>query len=114
MESEISATEIEKATGVDASSIRRIRREERKLENLSFEKGVKLYEYTRGRDIGMNKLNLVPNQMVYFFEWLAEQRLNNYSDGVPITGEYCHVPRSFTFVTTIVITSYKKTSRYVR
>lgn len=45
MESEISATEIEKATGVDASSIRRIRRGERKLENLSFEKGVKLYEY---------------------------------------------------------------------
>ncbi|WP_244598373.1 XRE family transcriptional regulator [Mammaliicoccus sciuri] len=45
MESEISATEIEKATGVDASSIRRIRRGERKIENLSFEKGVKLYEY---------------------------------------------------------------------
>ncbi|WP_204206437.1 XRE family transcriptional regulator [Mammaliicoccus sciuri] len=45
MESEISATEIEKTTGVDASSIRRIRRGERKLENLSFEKGVKLYEY---------------------------------------------------------------------
>lgn len=45
LESEISATEIEKATGVDASSIRRIRRGERKLENLSFEKGVKLYEY---------------------------------------------------------------------
>lgn len=46
LESEISATEIEKATGVDASSIRRIRRGERKLENLSFEKGIKLYEYT--------------------------------------------------------------------
>lgn len=47
MESEISATEIEKATGVDASSIRRIRRGERKLENLGFEKGVKLYEYAK-------------------------------------------------------------------
>ncbi|WP_239450428.1 XRE family transcriptional regulator [Mammaliicoccus sciuri] len=47
MESEISATEIEKATGVDASSIRRIRRGERKLENLSFEKGVKLFEYAK-------------------------------------------------------------------
>lgn len=47
MESEISATEIEKTTGVDASSIRRIRRQERKLENLSFEKGVKLYEYAK-------------------------------------------------------------------
>ncbi|WP_241966365.1 XRE family transcriptional regulator [Mammaliicoccus sciuri] len=47
MESEISATEIEKATGVDASSIRRIRRGERKLENLSLEKGVKLYEYAK-------------------------------------------------------------------
>lgn len=47
LESEISATEIEKATGVDASSIRRIRRGERKLENLSFEKGVKLYEYAK-------------------------------------------------------------------
>lgn len=45
MNSNISATEIEKATGVDASSIRRIRRGERKLENLSFEKGVALYEY---------------------------------------------------------------------
>ncbi|MCH4383008.1 XRE family transcriptional regulator [Staphylococcus haemolyticus] len=47
MESEISATEIEKATGVDASSIRRIRRGERKLENLSFEKGLTLYEYAK-------------------------------------------------------------------
>ncbi len=45
MNSNISAIEIEKATGVDASSIRRIRRGERKLENLSFEKGVALYEY---------------------------------------------------------------------
>ncbi|MBO3073341.1 XRE family transcriptional regulator [Staphylococcus xylosus] len=45
IDSDISATEIEKATGVDASSIRRIRRGERKLENLSFEKGVALYEY---------------------------------------------------------------------
>lgn len=45
--SNISATEIEKATGVDASSIRRIRRGERKLENLSFEKGVALYEYAK-------------------------------------------------------------------
>ncbi|MCD8777383.1 XRE family transcriptional regulator [Mammaliicoccus sciuri] len=47
IESEISATEIEKATGVDASSIRRIRRGERKLEKLSFEKGVKLFEYAK-------------------------------------------------------------------
>ncbi|WP_259339684.1 XRE family transcriptional regulator [Staphylococcus succinus] len=47
MDSDISATEIEKATGVDASSIRRIRRGERKLENLSFEKGVALYEYAK-------------------------------------------------------------------
>lgn len=47
MNSEISATEIEKETGVDASSIRRIRRGERKLENLSFEKGVALYEYAK-------------------------------------------------------------------
>lgn len=45
--SNISATEIEKATGVDASSIRRIRRGERKLENLSFKKGVALYEYAK-------------------------------------------------------------------
>lgn len=47
MESEISATEIENSTGVDASSIRRIRRGERKLENLSFEKGLALYEYAK-------------------------------------------------------------------
>lgn len=45
IDSNISTTKIEKATGVDASSIRRIRRKERKVENLSFEKGVKLYEY---------------------------------------------------------------------
>lgn len=49
MDSEISATEIEKETGVDASSIRRIRRGERKLENLSFEKGIALYEYAKKR-----------------------------------------------------------------
>lgn len=47
MESEISATEIEKTTGVDASSIRRIRRGERKLQNLNFEKGLALYEYAK-------------------------------------------------------------------
>ena len=47
MESEISATEIEKAIGVDASSIRRIRRGERKLQNLNFEKGLALYEYAK-------------------------------------------------------------------
>ncbi|MEB6244685.1 XRE family transcriptional regulator [Staphylococcus xylosus] len=47
IESDIIASEIEKATGVDASSIRRIRRGERKLENLSFEKGVALYEYAK-------------------------------------------------------------------
>ncbi|MEB7752585.1 XRE family transcriptional regulator [Staphylococcus pseudoxylosus] len=47
MDSDISATEIEKATDVDASSIRRIRRGERKIENLSFEKGIKLYEYAK-------------------------------------------------------------------
>lgn len=45
--SDISATEIEKATGVDASSIRRIRRGERNLENLSFAKGIALYEYAK-------------------------------------------------------------------
>ncbi|MBW0761319.1 XRE family transcriptional regulator [Mammaliicoccus lentus] len=50
MDSDISATEIEKVTGVDASSIRRIRRGERKLENLSFEKGVKLYEYVSKKE----------------------------------------------------------------
>lgn len=47
IDSDITATEIEKVTGVDASSIRRIRRGERKLENLSFEKGVALYEYAK-------------------------------------------------------------------
>ncbi|MGW7890215.1 hypothetical protein [Staphylococcus xylosus] len=45
--SDISASEIEKETGVDASSIRRIRRGERKLGNLSFEKGIALYYYTQ-------------------------------------------------------------------
>lgn len=45
IQSEIDATTIEKNTGVDASSIRRIRRGERKLENISFEKGIVLYNY---------------------------------------------------------------------
>lgn len=49
--SDINATEIEKATGVDASSIRRIRRGERKLENLSFEKGVALFDYVIKKNI---------------------------------------------------------------
>ncbi|WP_241955444.1 hypothetical protein, partial [Staphylococcus auricularis] len=50
LNSNISATKIEEKTGVDASSIRRIRRGERKVENLSFESGVKLYEYEKGRN----------------------------------------------------------------
>lgn len=47
IESDIDATTIEKNTGVDASSIRRIRRGERKLENISFQKGIALYEYQK-------------------------------------------------------------------
>lgn len=50
LNSNISATKIEEKTGVDASSIRRIRRGERKVENLNFESGVKLYEYEKGRN----------------------------------------------------------------
>lgn len=45
IDTDISAIEIEKATGVDASSIRRIRRGERNIKNLSFKKGVLLYKY---------------------------------------------------------------------
>ncbi|WP_214972627.1 XRE family transcriptional regulator, partial [Staphylococcus coagulans] len=46
--SNIDATTIEKNTSVDASSIRRIRRGERTVEKLSFEKGVALYNYQKG------------------------------------------------------------------
>ncbi|MFO3691170.1 XRE family transcriptional regulator [Staphylococcus felis] len=45
--SNIDATTIEKNTGVDASSIRRIRRGERTVEKLSFEKGIALYNYQK-------------------------------------------------------------------
>ncbi|WP_244913381.1 XRE family transcriptional regulator [Staphylococcus intermedius] len=47
IDSNIDATTIEKNTGVDASSIRRIRREERTVEKLSFEKGIALYNYQK-------------------------------------------------------------------
>ncbi|UXR79073.1 MULTISPECIES: XRE family transcriptional regulator [unclassified Staphylococcus] len=47
IQSDIDATTIQKNTGVDASSIRRIRRGERKLETISFEKGVALYNYQK-------------------------------------------------------------------
>lgn len=45
--SNIDATTIEKNTGVDASSIRRIRRGERTVEKLTFEKGIALYNYQK-------------------------------------------------------------------
>ncbi|MDU0432290.1 hypothetical protein [Staphylococcus epidermidis] len=45
--SNIDATTIERNTGVDASSIRRIRREERTVEKLSFEKGIALLHYQK-------------------------------------------------------------------
>ncbi|MBF7024590.1 XRE family transcriptional regulator [Staphylococcus kloosii] len=47
--SNMSAATIEIETGVDASSIRRIRWGERKLEKLSFDKGISLYEYAKSR-----------------------------------------------------------------
>ncbi|WP_353452821.1 XRE family transcriptional regulator [Staphylococcus coagulans] len=47
IESNIDAAKIEKNTGVDASSIRRIRRGERTIEKLSFEKGIALYNYQK-------------------------------------------------------------------
>ncbi len=49
--SNIDATTIEKNTSVDASSIRRIRRGERTVEKLSFEKGVALYNYQKGLEV---------------------------------------------------------------
>jgi hypothetical protein len=45
--SNMSAATIEIETGVDASSIRRIRWGERKLEKLNFDKGISLYEYAK-------------------------------------------------------------------
>lgn len=59
--SNIDATTIEKNTGVDASSIRRIRRGERTVEKLSFEKGIALYNYQKGLEV-MYKAIEVKNQ----------------------------------------------------
>lgn len=36
----------------------------------------------------MSTLNLDPDQKIYFFEWLAEIRLRNFNNGVPIKGEF--------------------------
>lgn len=36
----------------------------------------------------MSILNLDPNHKNYFFEWLAEERLNKYCYGVPRTGVF--------------------------
>lgn len=36
----------------------------------------------------MSKLNLDPTQKTHFFEWLAEQRLVNYSSCFPNKGEF--------------------------
>ncbi len=59
--SNIDATTIEKNTSVDASSIRRIRRGERTVEKLSFEKGIALYNYQKGLEV-MNKAIEVKDQ----------------------------------------------------
>ncbi|MBJ6292022.1 XRE family transcriptional regulator [Staphylococcus aureus] len=45
--SNLSAYEIGKKTGVDPASIRRIRRGERTVEKLSFDSAEKLYNYQR-------------------------------------------------------------------
>ncbi len=59
--SNIDATTIEKNTSVDASSIRRIRRGERTVEKLSFEKGVALYNYQKGLEV-MDKIIKLDNE----------------------------------------------------
>ncbi len=59
--SNIDATTIEKNTSVDASSIRRIRRGERTVEKLSFEKGIALYNYQKGLDV-MDKIIELENK----------------------------------------------------
>lgn len=84
MDSDISATKIEKITGVDASSIRRIRRGVRKVENLSFEKGVKLYDYVNrpfNVEVQFDELNAGTDLTVV----LEVQKI--YEDGATLTIE---------------------------
>lgn len=84
MDSDISATKIEKVTGVDASSIRRIRRGVRKVENLSFEKGVKLYDYVNrpfNVEVQFDELNAGTDLTVV----LEVQKI--YEDGATLTIE---------------------------
>ncbi len=93
--SNIDATTIEKNTSVDASSIRRIRRGERTVEKLSFEKGVALYNYQKEID-AMNKsiklendVELVESLGQYFTD-IENDGNNHYSVDYALLNEVDH------------------------
>ncbi len=70
--SNIDATTIEKNTSVDASSIRRIRRGERTVEKLSFEKGVALYNYQKGLEVMKKSIEIKDQNNIVLIDSLGQ------------------------------------------
>lgn len=70
--SNIDATTIEKNTSVDASSIRRIRRGERTVEKLSFEKGVALYNYQKGLEVMEKSIEIKDQNNIVLIDSLGQ------------------------------------------
>ncbi len=70
--SNIDATTIEKNTSVDASSIRRIRRGERTVEKLSFEKGIALYNYQKGLEVMEKSIEIKDQNNIVLIDSLGQ------------------------------------------
>lgn len=79
--SNIDATTIEKNTGVDASSIRRIRRGERTVEKLSFEKGIALYNYQKGLEIMYKAIEVKDQNNIVLIDSLGQFFTDIENDG---------------------------------
>ncbi|WP_238662939.1 hypothetical protein, partial [Staphylococcus felis] len=72
---------IEKNTGVDASSIRRIRRGERTVEKLSFEKGIALYNYQKGLEIMYKAIEVKDQNNIVLIDSLGQFFTDIENDG---------------------------------
>ncbi|WP_238662933.1 hypothetical protein [Staphylococcus felis] len=79
--SNIDATTIEKNTGVDASSIRRIRRGERTVEKLSFEKGIALYNYQKGLEVMYKAIEVKDQNNIVLIDSLGQFFTDIENDG---------------------------------
>lgn len=79
--SNIDATTIEKNTGVDASSIRRIRRGERTVEKLSFEKGIALYNYQKGLEVMYKAIEVKDQNNIALIDRLGQFFTDIENDG---------------------------------